>query len=621
MVDRADSETAIGIVGLGPRGLVVLERLVWAARQRPHRSVTAVIFEPGVPGVGVHSPDQPDYLMLNTIAGQLSIFADFGAAGGRLERLGPTFHEWCVTRDVRMREDRDAHCAERRASELDYLPRRRLGQYLAWSFEHLCTLAPPNLRIVLHRQKVIDIVALDDASGLTLHGADGERCKVAHAFVTIGHTGRKRKSGDAFIDVIPGPVGCTATQTLLADVSAGERIAIAGLGLTSADLISALTLGRGGRFVRCADNGLRYVRSGREPRMLVYSRSGLPFFSRPDTTLTRERHKPVFLTAERVAMLRRRAGSLDFVRDVLPIMKDEMRAAFYLTAAMLAEPASVVALRGQMTGAQGQASIERIFSACASRFGPFDPDTLLRLSVPACGTGQRYPEWLLSFLKDDIAESRKGLAASPRKAALEVWRDLRDALRDLANYGGFSAQSHALFYGPYSALINRMVAGPQKERHEDLVALIDAGIVEIFPGVNPDVRRDERTGSYTIASRDAAAADIRPRVVSRVLAARVDSSGVHESGSALLASLHVKGIVTPVQPAMGLDGVRTDSDGHPIGIAGEVASNLWIFGPCVEGASYYNHYVPSPGAPSRAVSDAHRAVLCCIDGVAAMQTA
>ena len=35
---------------------------------------------------------------------------------------------------------------------------------------------------------------------------------------------------------------------------------------------------------------------------------------------------------------------------------------------------------------------------------------------------------------------------------------------------------------------------------------------------------------------------------------------------------------------------------------------LFFLGPHVEGSSYYNHYVPSPGTPSRALRDAELAL-------------
>lgn len=56
-----------------------------------------------------------------------------------------------------------------------------------------------------------------------------------------------------------------------------------------------------------------------------------------------------------------------------------------------------------------------------------------------------------------------------------MWRDCRDLLRLVADRNGLTESSTLAFYGTWAGLGNRLVGGPQKERHEDLLALIDAG--------------------------------------------------------------------------------------------------------------------------------------------------
>ena len=63
----------MAIVGMGPRGLTVLERLV--ANQRAQKSGT-IQFDPNSPGTGCHDTDQAAHLLVNTLAGQ-SIWTDF----------------------------------------------------------------------------------------------------------------------------------------------------------------------------------------------------------------------------------------------------------------------------------------------------------------------------------------------------------------------------------------------------------------------------------------------------------------------------------------------------------------------------------------------------------------
>ena len=62
------------IIGLGSWGLCVLERTVSRARMTT-ATVRVHVIQPGPPGGGVYSLDQPDYLVLNNACGQLSLYA------------------------------------------------------------------------------------------------------------------------------------------------------------------------------------------------------------------------------------------------------------------------------------------------------------------------------------------------------------------------------------------------------------------------------------------------------------------------------------------------------------------------------------------------------------------
>jgi hypothetical protein len=55
----------------------------------------------------------------------------------------------------------------------------------------------------------------------------------------------------------------------------------------------------------------------------------------------------------------------------------------------------------------------------------------------------------------------------------------------------------------------------------------------------------------------------------------------------------------------GLDVTR---EGRGVDRTGTPQPRLFFLGPHTEGSSYYNHYVPSPGVPSRALLDAELAL-------------
>src|SRR5207245_2249936 len=103
----------------------------------------------------------------------------------------------------------------------------------------------------------------------------------------------------------------------------GQTVAIGGFGLSAMDVLSCLTVGRGGQFRR--DQGeIAYLPSGREPRIVMYSRSGVPCRARPLVTRFEISYDPLVFTPAAIDGLRERRGGptapLDFQADVMPLI-------------------------------------------------------------------------------------------------------------------------------------------------------------------------------------------------------------------------------------------------------------------------------------------------------------
>ena len=102
---------------------------------------------------------------------------------------------------------------------------------------------------------------------------------VDHAIVTSGHTANQEagESGSHPRSLSPYPIA-PYVERLPSDATVG----VAGMGLVAIDVVTGLTIGRGGHFVPDGD-GLRYAPSGREPIIHMFSRSGLPFTAKSVT--------------------------------------------------------------------------------------------------------------------------------------------------------------------------------------------------------------------------------------------------------------------------------------------------------------------------------------------------
>ncbi|MFJ4580476.1 FAD/NAD(P)-binding protein [Streptomyces echinatus] len=601
------STTTVAIIGMGSRGLGLLERLVAHCLTRP-APVTVHLVDPQPPGPGFHLADQPDHLLLNTVCSQLTAFADERMVEGPAPLSGPSLAEWCQERDLRLADDgRTVRVGEgQRIRPNDFLPRRLLGEYLAWAAEAVVAAAPDCLTVVPHRCEAVD-VRPGPAGTEVVELADGTLVDADAVFVTVGHHSLYRPAAPAAeprLITRPYPL-----PEALDGIAPGERVAVLGMGLTAMDVIASLTLGRGGRHEPHA-SGTRYVPSGREPGIVLANRSGLPSRSRPYLAPDRVRCAPLALTADAVARLRsRRAdGRLDFAADVLPLVEAEMELAYHRTvrARECGDPA---AADQEFAERVREAGYETLLEECRDRWGPAPLDGIL--SAAAAGRQwadhDAYTRWFTGEVAADLVEARAGLGVSPLKEALEVLRDHRDVLRTAVDAPGLDDASLARFFGEFSTTVNRLVIGPQLDRSAELLALVEAGVVRLGPGPRPKVIAPAGQGPWILEST----ALLRP---ASVKADHVVHAHVHEPSPArvpgsLLATLAAAGRIRTLGSRGGpAHGLAVTREGQGIDLAGNTQPRLFFLGPHTEGSSYYNHYVPSPGLPSRALMDAELAL-------------
>ncbi|HEX8093142.1 FAD/NAD(P)-binding protein, partial [Jatrophihabitans sp.] len=257
---------SVAIIGLGSRGLGVLERLLALADQSGDR-LRIELIDPVGDGAGVHSTNQPDYLLLNTICSQVSMFPDHHTVGDTVRLTGPSLHEWALARDLRIADDGySVGPAGRRIQPWDFLPRRLLGEYLGWFAETLLGSLPAGVEVALHRAEAVRL-RVQAGAPFRIELASGGWVAADAVFLTTGYTDNvaaEHPSGRLIARPYPMP-------ERFGRVRPGQVVAIGGFGLSALDAMSCLTVGRGGRFER-RDGGLRYLPSGAEPRLLFYSR-------------------------------------------------------------------------------------------------------------------------------------------------------------------------------------------------------------------------------------------------------------------------------------------------------------------------------------------------------------
>lgn len=567
-------QAVYALIGCGPRGLNVLERFIFHANRDPLRRPAVLhIIDPGGPGAGIHHA-QPHYLLLNTIATQLTAFVDGEMIDNGGVR-GPSLYEWARRCGVVVTSNTGE---VRPVRPTDHLPRRLLGEYLGWAFRQLLAECPHWLDVQMHYSAAIAVRQLPSGrEQVTMD--DGTTVDVDGVVLCVGHAGtRARGPADPIVPPTAWIANPYSTSRPLAGVRAGETVGILGGGLTAMDVIAEFTAGRGGRY-ETSEHGLRYVPSGDEPDIVLITRSGLPSRARPRpyrSGAIAQRH----LTEQALdaARTRRTDGRLNFREDVLPLVHAEMRHRIRIMA-------------------EDSLEAERIEAIALAAWDA-------KVPTIALSTEDSYRRWFTQQVEQDLAEAHHGLDSSPLKAAFEVLRDLREVLRRSIDGGGMDEESLAYFFGHFAGEINRNVIGPQLERNDELLALVRAGVLS--PGLGPATRLTRADGRWLLESTALATACTIE--LHHVVCGFSSAPSVSASTNPIVRQLHSAGRLRPVLCAGNELGVDVDVDGCAINDHGDAQPALFVLGPLTEGSSYYNHYVTSPNTRSRATADADRTV-------------
>ncbi len=598
----------MAIVGMGSWGLCVLERAVDRARQLERPLIIHVV-EPGPLGGGVYAKDQPDYLVLNNPCGQLSLYA-LGGEGDDTPEHGVGLHEWATEWGYRWvgHECRVDPSGEP-IGPGDYLPRRIMGEYLSWFYDMLIATSPGFVTVVWHDCAAEDIVPRDDG-GEKVVLANGASLDVDHVVVTTGHTYNEESKSSGPARLRPYPV-----RHLDERFAPGSPVAIAGMGLVAFDLLTALTVGRGGSYERDGER-LRYRPSGLEPRISIFSRSGAPYCAKSAHGIDPYGdYQPVVCTEEAFAELVHPGGQaarrqVDFRAEVLPLLYAEMEARYHTHAAFLKsgedEARAVHAELVASWAAGGPEAFGEVTGALALAHGSFDPAShIFPEAERDYESSREYELAAYDLIEADLDEAMMP-GGSPVKAALEVLRILRDRLRSVIEFQGLTYESYLDFQRNIRGRINRIEAGPPPLRSRQLLALMDAGVVHLPFGPNPEVA-DGPDGKVLIRSTRLENEIVA--TVDGVINGHLDLPTVVGTESPFLLRLRTAGRLVPMHYGNHAVGsVAIDTGCHPLDADGNVQSTLTLMGVLTEGARYFTHYLPSPRSRLRAVLDAQECV-------------
>jgi uncharacterized NAD(P)/FAD-binding protein YdhS len=585
---------SITLIGMGPRGLSVLERL--AAFARNSASLLSInIIEPGECGPGVHAARQPQHLLINTCAGQVTIFPFREAVGLASPCATVSLGEWARAQGyrrfgaqfVKLTPDEAAGAP---VSDADCLPRQLLGLYLGWAYGQIAAAMPASVQLRHLRHRASDMLALPDGS-FTVELENGFPVPSDFVFLATGHSRSILSDEEAWCRKFAQdharynasllylrhiyPLDC------LRAIGADARVGIDGIGLAAHEVVAELTVGRGGQF-EGEGAVLRYRRSGHEPALLLFSRHCVPAPARTAGAGQDGRLPARYFTREAVRQLRAQRADpcqLDFDTDLLPLLLQDMGYAWRSAEDGVAtDPASYG------LGLTERAAIEAML-------------------FPLRGQTFAAPRAFATFFRALLAAE----LSAPARASAEALRAAHPVLQDIVDHGGLTPASHRKFLSVYHPAFKRLTLGPACQRNAQLLALIDAGVLAVAAGPHAALRIDEERSQFALHSKFATG--VVTEYLDALVVARLDPYSPETDDAVLTRNLLRRGIIRPFfNGNFHPGGLDIDRAGHPLDRNGRAASRLWALGCLAEGAHYGTHALPRPSTPTRQVLDADRCV-------------
>ncbi|MDF2979129.1 MAG: adenylate cyclase [Actinomycetospora sp.] len=470
---------SVVIVGAGPRGAGVLERLAASAGEfgvGPGVELDVHLVDPYPPGAGrIWRHEQSSLLWMNSMAADVTMFTDNSVRCDGPIVPGPSLYEWAV----QVREGLDADALVLASGHLDADPTPDEQDLVAFAAEHGLRYFPPE------------------------------------------------QTTDTDLDHIP----------------AGETVIARGMGLAFVDLVVLLFEGRGGGFAPDGDGGrLRYVPSGREPVLHVGSGRGVPYHAKTEYALRGPRPPlPRFLGPDDVAGFVRRGG-IDLRRDVWPLMAKEVGWGYYHEL-FHGHPDRVRSTWDAFAAAYAELdwySDARTELIATSVPDPDDHLDFERIDRPLRDVCVDDPDALQRTLREYIADDLARHVDERYTAELGAFVALLSVfaqVMELAGTDALTPASRARDLSWWQNLFSSLASGPPGPRLRQLLALSRAGYVR-FLGAGLVVEADGDAGVFRARSDSLDGVEIEARTF---VEARLPAPSVSRSADPMLAALHADG--------------------------------------------------------------------------------
>ncbi|MBS0948837.1 FAD/NAD(P)-binding protein [Weissella minor] len=601
----------IVLIGAGPRNLVLAERLV-AYANASQSDQTITLADPYPIGGAVWHADQNPEFIANTISQHLTLFSDDTVDKQLPATAGPNFYDW-VHQDAadylqtRAFKNKDAFLTEIATLDPNHFSSRALfGLYASYYFETIQNQTSAHTHLNFKQSMV---TAVEPATNDTFKIIFADETTVIADAVAYapGYTSAQLTDQEqAFKEAASKHLDWHYLQPMqpseapLKSIRRNENVLIRGLGLSFFDYISGLTIGRGGRYERRANDQLVYIASGDEPHIIAGSRTGtLPRSKAFNQKTSAESYDGLFFTTENIDA-HAQNGKISY-DNLYALFEKEMTYKYYFNLMSDTAVNWTFNRRDFLLALQTSEDL----NATAIEFGipehlRIDWSTILN---PLADAPSDYQEFIEDYLQADITDAKKGNDNAPLAGTFELLKDLRGKLRNYIDQDYLDVDEFEKFLKQFNPINRLLNIGPPILRTEQLEALMRAGIITIAaPQFKVEVTEngykatDEQGNSWTST---------------QLVEARLPGITLQHTADPVLQSLSAAGLITDVQltrsdgSTFEIDAVYNDRKTlQAIDTHGAHLDNLFIFGTPTEGWNWFTSFAPRPNVNDKNLRDA-----------------
>ncbi len=574
--DRA----AIAIVGAGPRGTGLLERMVASVPELLPRvgALDVHLIDPYPAGAGrIWRHEQSPLLAMNSMAADVTMFTDDSVRCDGPIVSGPSMWDWAQDlREGRLPGEDVADLGPELAAELRALtaatfPSRRLqSAYLGWVLRHVIADLPAGVRVHVHECRATRLTG--DGAAQLVHLDGGATLRVDAVVLASGHLDATPTDAELDLGARAAAAGLRylppeqTTDSDLSGIVPGEPVIVRGTGLAFVDLVVLLFEGRGGRYAPGPGGELRYVPSGREPVLHVGSPRGSLYHAKTEYALRGGRPTlPRFLGPDAVAPLVAR-GAVDLRTEVWPLMAKEIAWGWYHEL-LYGHPdrvrldADTFADRYSAAAWGSPEMVALLDEAVPDRRDRIDFAALDRPLVGVrAGSLDALQPLVREHIEDDLHQ-HVDPAHTPHLGAFVAMLSVYAQVTPLVTEGALTARSKDRDIRWWQGFFNAVASGPPGFRVRQMLALSRAGFVRFLgPGMWTEVGQDESGAAVFRAGGSAVPGESVTATV--MVDGRLQEPSASRTTDPLLADLLRRGEVA--------EEILVDDDGTVLRNTGEI---------------------------------------------------